>query len=107
MVNTIQGLSVAVITFVVAVIIFGIGSTVLNEIEQTQCDFYWNETQGSSGECLAAASGLPKESLAINASEGGQQGVETFADWLPTIAVILASALIIGMVSSYFYMRGN
>jgi hypothetical protein len=71
------------ITFVVLAIVIGIGGTVLDEIDDTQT------TNG----------------IAYNATQDGLAGIETFGEWLPTIAVILASALVIGIIASYFYMR--
>jgi hypothetical protein len=78
--NNFSGLAIA---FVVLAIIIGIGGTVLDEINQTQTD----------------------DSIANNATQSGLEGIETFGDWLPTIAVILASALVIGIIASYFYMK--
>ncbi len=72
------------IAFVILAIVIGIGGTVLDEVQDTQT------TNG----------------VAYNATESGLDGIETFGDWLPTIAVILASALVIGIIASYFYMRG-
>ena len=71
------------ISFVVLAIIIGIGGTVLDEVQDTQT----------------------AESVAYNATASGLEGIETFGDWLPTIAVILASALVIGIIATYFYMR--
>jgi len=72
------------ISFVILAIIIGIGGTVLDEVQDTQ------STNG----------------IAYNATESGLEGIETFGDWLPTIAVIIAAALVIGIITSYFYMRG-
>jgi len=72
------------ISFVILAIIIGIGGTVLDEVQDTQTD----------------------DGYAYNATGQGLEGIATFGDWLPTIAVILASALVIGIVASYFYFRG-
>ena len=101
-----NGLSTAVISFVVFAIILGIGGLVLSEVSQTQCAGYWNESSPSGGSCETSDSdATPLESVSYNATGGGLEGVETFGDWLPTIAVILASAFIIGIIAMYFYMR--
>ena len=70
------------ITFVVIAIIIGIGGTVLDEVQDTQTT----------------------DSTAYNATGGGLTGIETFGNWLPTVAVVLVSALVIGIIAAYFYM---
>ena len=113
MVNTINGLAAAVIAFVILAVVLGIGGTILDNIGEQQCNSaggYWNTTSPNTGTCEENASdggGIRiTDSIAFNATyDGGLEGVETFADWLPTIAVILAAALIIGLVTAYFYMR--
>ena len=76
-------MSAVAITFVVLAIVIGIGGTVLDDIQDTQTADTW----------------------AYNATESGLEGVGTFGDWLPTIAVILVSALVIGIIGAYFYTR--
>ena len=77
-------MSTMAITFVVLAIVIGIGGTILSEVQSTQTE----------------------NGIAYNATGEGLTGIETFGEWLPTIAVILAAALVIGIVSAYFYMRG-
>jgi len=73
-------LSSVVLAFVVVAIIVGIGATVLTSVQTTQT----------------------ANSLAYNATSSGLTGIDTFGDWLPTIAVISAAALVIGLIINYF-----
>ena len=102
----------AVIAFVVLAIVIGIGGTIMSDIGQTNCEdggYYWNVTAPKTGACeLNGSDGgaLTASTIAGNATSGGLDGMQTFGEWLPTIAVIFAAALVIGIVSAYFYMRG-
>jgi len=112
MANTISGLGTAVVSFVVLAIILGIGGVILDNVAEEQCTsdgYYWNTTATNGGECEYNSSdtgAVAVRSIEFNATHGGLEGVSTFGEWLPTIAVILASALVIGIVASYFYFRG-
>jgi len=69
-----------VLGFVVIAIIIGISATILSQVQSTQT----------------------LNSVAYNATGSGLTGIDTFADWLPTIAVILAAAVVIGVIVHYF-----
>jgi len=69
-----------VMGFVVIAIIIGISATIITQVQSTQ----------------------PLNSISYNASASGLIGIDTFADWLPTIAVILAAAVVIGIIVHYF-----
>ncbi len=104
---SIGGMATLVISFIVFVLVIGIGGTVLGNVAETQCENggYWYNT--TSNQCERASdNGTVMTTIAYNATGGGLDGVGTFGDWLPTIAVILASALVIGIIAAYFYMRG-
>ena len=122
--------SAVVITVVVFAIVLGIGGTIMSDIQQTQCEgsgvscgyngtsyegaAAWNSTQGACV-CYNTTAGLvgntqiPEDGLvgdhAVNASQGGLEGVGTMSDWIPTISVIIVSALVIGIIGAYFYTR--
>jgi len=127
MANTIQGLGIAVISFVVLAIVLGIGGIVLSEVKDTQCEYTLSGTNQvcvycenstyytvntSDTTCIETANTSTttavnySEGTSFNATTSGLEGISTFGEWLPTIAVILASALIIGIVSAYFYFKG-
>jgi len=130
MANTIEGFGAAVITFLLLAIVLGIGGSIMSEVSGSQCDYTWLEEQNICGSCpnstwtleatnssivcwrpnngtLATSGGnyTSQEGHDLNASLGGLEGVETFGEWLPTIAVILAAALVIGIITTYFYLR--
>lgn len=72
--------STYVLAFVIIAVIIGIGGTILTQVQTTQ-------TSGS---------------IPYNATASGLTGIETFGDWLPTIAVIIAAAVVIGIIVHYF-----
>ena len=73
----------AVIMLVVITIVLGIGASILTTVQSTQ-------TSGS---------------IAYNASGYGLTGVNTFSQWVPTISIVLAAALVIGLVMAYLSFR--
>ena len=120
MANNLNGFAVAVISFVVLAIIIGIGGTILAEVQQNQESVCYNDSgiaeftynalsdrcEGSNTSGFDGNFSTHNATKAFNATAGGEEGIETFGDWLPTIAVIIAAALVIGIITSYFYMRG-
>ena len=78
-----QDLAGIAIIFVVVAIIVGIGADVLDNIQE----------------------GKTTSSVEYNASHYGLQGLEELASWLPTIAIIVAAAVIIGIIAMYFAVR--
>jgi len=72
------------IVFVVLTIILSFGATILDDIQddQTDNDADWN------------------------ASGKGLESLNTFADWLPTLALIVVAAVIIGIIVRYFAFGG-
>ena len=75
-----QDLAPLAIAFVIIAIVLGIGSTVVASIQDTQTE----------------------NGTAYNASGSGLQSLGTLASWLPTIAVIVAAAVVIGIIVLYF-----
>jgi len=83
--KTRKGLSVQqmgglALAFVLVVIIIGIGATIVTEIQTGQTSL----------------------SIPYNISAEGLEGLETLGEWLPTIAVIIAAAVVIGIIVRYF-----
>lgn len=70
------------ITLVVIAIVVSMGATILNDIQSGQ-------TAGTT---------------AYNATDNGLEATNTLANWLPTIAIVVASAIVIGIVVSAFKM---
>ena len=78
---SINSLGTVAIILVVAAIIISMGGTILSEIQDTQTD-----TNGT----------------AYNISTSGMAAMTTLGGWLPTIAIIVAAAIIIGVVVTSF-----
>lgn len=75
-------LSGIAITFVVLAVTLSVGSTILDSIQD----------------------GNVADSYAANATTEGLSSLSTLADWLPTLATIVAAAVVIGVIS-FFYTR--
>jgi len=91
-----------VLTFIIAAVIIGIGATILFDIGAMQCAEGVAGTGAdgidpATGQCYANAT-----TIASNATAAGMEGTETFGNWLPTIAVIIAAAVVIGIIINYF-----
>ena len=78
-----QDLAGIAIIFVVVAIVIGIGADVLTNIQT-------GKTSGSTE---------------YNASLYGLQGLEELASWLPTIAIVVVAAVVIGIIALYFAMK--
>ena len=77
---TVQDLVPLAIAFVVIAIVLGMGATILSDIQDTQTA---NKT-------------------AYNASGHGLDALDELSSWLPTIAIIVVAAIIIGIIILYF-----
>jgi ABC-type uncharacterized transport system permease subunit len=75
-------LSGIAITFVVLAVTLSVGSTILDSIQD----------------------GNVADSYAANATTEGLNSLSTLSDWLPTLATIVAAAVVIGVIS-FFYTR--
>jgi hypothetical protein len=74
-----QDLAPLAIAFVFVAIVLGIGADVLTSIQD----------------------GQTAESSAFNASRNGLSSVDELSGWLPTIALVVAAAVVIGVLA-YF-----
>ena len=77
---TISDLGTIAIALVVAAIILGMGATILEKIQ---------ETQTTSG-------------TAYNSSGFGLTGLNTMAEFIPTIAIVAVAAIVIGIILVFF-----
>jgi hypothetical protein len=75
-----QDMSAYVLALVVVAVILGVGATILTQVQTTQ-------TSGTT---------------AYNATGYGLTGTGTLSQWLPIIAVIVAAAVVIGVIVSAF-----
>lgn len=72
--------SLAILLVVVAVVL-GVGMTVLAQVKATQTT----------------------NSLAYNVTGTGEEALEDLSDWQTTWAVIIAAAVVIGIISAYLF----
>lgn len=55
------------------------------------------------GEILSAiADGQTAATYERNITDAGLEGAQTMGDWLPTIAIVVAAAVVIGVIVNYF-----
>ena len=69
------------ILLVVIAVVLGVGMTVLAQVKDTQTT----------------------SSLAYNVTGAGEEAVEDLSDWQTTWAVIIAAAVVIGIISRYLF----
>ena len=72
----------AVLLVLIAVVL-GVGMTVLDQVRDTQTT----------------------NSLAYNVTTDGMTGLDTLAGWQETWAVIIAAAVVIGIIGAYLFFR--
>ena len=82
---TISDLGTIAIALVVAAVILGLGATILEKLQGTQVV---NKT-------------------AFNASGFGLQGLNTMAEFIPTIAIVAVAAIVIGIILVFFGRQGS
>ena len=82
---SINSLGAVAIAFVVAAIVFGIGAVILADVGT-------EVSEGSSYTCGATGD------YAFNATCNGAEGIDVISGWLPTIGLIIAAAIVIGVV---------
>jgi hypothetical protein len=75
-----QEMSGIALAFAVIAIVLGVGATILAQVQTTQDSL----------------------TIAYNATGYGLTGVSTISQWLPIIAVIVAAAVVIGIIVSAF-----
>lgn len=98
-----------VITLGLIAIILGIMSTVLTQVQTTQCVsdstgtyFYANNTCYRT---LDTANATERGTAAYNISTQGLSAQTSMSGWQSTWAVIAAAAVVIGLVAGFLYMR--
>ncbi len=118
--------SAIAIGFIVVVFMISIGGEVLTGVAESSCSgaggtWGWYPTSytiapaavpaptgGFHGCCSAFTTtncSTWTSTTATNITYQGLEGQETFGDWLPTIAVVIAAAVVILIIVSYFNFR--
>ena len=117
---TVKQFSGLALAFVLVAVIISVGATVLTNTQSVQCSNAggtWGDYSNSSatyppsgtyfGCCLTTGTGsgnctVWKTQADLNISAKGLTGSTTMGNWLPTIAVIIAAAVVIGIIVNYF-----
>jgi len=91
-------LGTVAIAFVFVAIVIGIGADVLGDIRAGQGGLYCgtNSSGGTSGTLVYSGCGYD-----YNATGRGLESVDELGTWLPTIALVIAAAFVIGVLA-YF-----
>jgi hypothetical protein len=88
------------IAFIVVAVTISIGASILVGVQQTQCT---GGTSGYSGTgCGTGGSLYNTSTVASNITGKGITGTLSLGDWLPTIAIVVGAAVILGIV---MYLR--
>jgi hypothetical protein len=97
---SLQEFSGLALAFVLCAIIISVGGTILAQTQAAQCT---GGTAGyAAGECGTGGSAYNTSTIASNATRYGLQGITSMSNWMPTIAVIIAAAVVIGVIVRYF-----
>jgi len=74
------------------------------------CDITWSRAEFdivvTEGLNLSWTSSYSLEDASYNTTISGMDSLTTFADWLPTLALIVIAAVIIGIIVRYFAFGG-
>jgi hypothetical protein len=97
--------SLAIVLVVVAIVL-GIGSTILTQTRANQCagTFQGVTYYAANNTCykvLDAENATQMGPNQWNVSTQGLSGLNTLASWQPTWAVIIAAAIVIGIIAAY------
>lgn len=85
----------------VSVIGLSIGSDILWDIKDGQCT-YGASDEGLCQNSSGGITGTLGDTISSNATQGGMSGLETFGSWIPTLSLVIAAALVIGILVSAF-----
>jgi hypothetical protein len=85
------------LSFVIIAVVIGVTGTILSGVLSQQCTSGTAGYNSTTGACLAGST-----TVASNATTQGLTGLGTFGSWLPTIAVVVAAAVVIGVIIAYF-----
>lgn len=73
------------IAFVVIAVVLGLGATVLGQIQD----------------------GQTADSYEYNATGNGLESMDTMSNYLPTIAIVVVLAIVVGIIVTYLAMRSR
>ena len=90
----------------IAIVVLGItlslGVTVLSDVKNEACTEYYDE---ASGQCWTDSNlnVTGTRSDAFNGTNNATEGVNKFTAYLPTIALVIVVAVIIGILTRYLF----
>lgn len=84
-------LAPAAIAFVLVAVVIAVGSDVLSDVREDQVTGTVGCNSTSTVDC----------GVAYNATTSGLEGLDTFSGWLPTIALVIAAAIVIGVLAFF------
>jgi hypothetical protein len=98
------------ITFVIAALFLGIGATILTNTQQNGCSgreagLYFQYINGTCMRSSDLGNWSTIGNTAWNSSGNGLTSVSTLSQWLPTIAIVIAAAIILGVVGILYINR--
>ena len=105
---TLQEMAPLAIAFVIIAITIGIGAQVVGDVQknlaQAECSRNLGGTwNGTAERCGNSSNGtIHLKGYAENTTGNGLGALETLSSWLPTIGVIVAAAVVIGIIVAYF-----
>ena len=105
---TLQEMAPLAIAFVIIAIVIGIGAQVVSDVGlnlgQAECGKNLHGTWNATGHyCGNSSNGsIVLRGYAQNTTTQGTSALDTLSSWLPTIGVIVAAAVVIGIIVAYF-----
>lgn len=106
---TLQQIAPIAIVLVIVGITIALGQTVNDDFAEDACTdagYYYNATQsdcfenGTGGNAVAAG-----RTYEFNATKDSMEGNSTLSDYLPTIALVVAVAIVLGILVTYLMRR--
>lgn len=82
---SVESLAVLAIVFVVAAVAISMGAEILSGLDDQQTEDTYED----------------------NITEEGLEGLNTFGDWLPTLAIVIMAAIVIGVLLTSFRFGGK
>ena len=92
-----------VIVLLIIAVVLGVGATVLTQVQSTQCTYTFSNTDG----CLNSTGGTGGDlgtTKASNITGLGTTGLKDLSGWQTTWVVIIAAAVILGIIYRYLLM---
>lgn len=124
---TLESLAGVAITFVIAAVVISVGANIQGDVREQICEDNASNSWGSyvGTQWFGAAATYTSDtgysgccdvinatnttvcdtwyySGAINTTISGSEGLETMGEWLPTIAIVIMAAVVIGILLTSF-----